>query len=54
MKIDGATVLVTGGASGIGACVARHLRDLGARVWVVDRDTAALERSRAEDGAGIN
>ncbi len=47
MNLAGATVLVTGGASGIGASVACHLRDRGARVWVVDRDGEALDRCRS-------
>jgi len=35
----GAVILVTGGASGIGAAVARHCGERGARVLVADADT---------------
>ncbi|MFF8846120.1 SDR family NAD(P)-dependent oxidoreductase [Streptomyces sp. NPDC015127] len=37
---EGLGALVTGGASGIGAAVATLLRDRGARVAVLDRDTS--------------
>lgn len=37
MKIDGATALVTGGASGIGAAVVGRLESAGASVVVLDR-----------------
>jgi len=36
--LEGLVALVTGGASGIGAATARHLRERGARVAVLDRD----------------
>ena len=36
LDLDGAVALVTGGASGIGAATAARLRDLGARVAVLD------------------
>lgn len=36
MKIDGHTVLVTGGASGLGAATARHFAQLGANVAILD------------------
>mgnify|MGYP003325947993 FL=1 len=39
MKIDGATALVTGGASGIGAATVAQLRSAGARVAVLDLHT---------------
>jgi 3-oxoacyl-[acyl-carrier protein] reductase len=39
----GKTVLVTGGAMGIGAAVVRALIDEGARVLVADRDSAAAQ-----------
>ena len=36
MDINGASAIVTGGASGIGAATARKLADLGARVVIAD------------------
>ncbi|MEA2494420.1 MAG: hypothetical protein QOJ29_2331, partial [Thermoleophilaceae bacterium] len=42
-------VLVTGGASGIGAEIARRFASDGARVAVLDRDPAALERFAGAD-----
>lgn len=44
IRLDGRTVLVTGGASGIGAATTAKLIARGATVWVLDRDQAALER----------
>ena len=44
----GRRVVVTGGASGIGLATARRFIGEGARVVVLDRDAAALERARAE------
>ncbi len=41
MNIDGATALVTGGASGLGAATARALAAAGARVAILDRDQGA-------------
>lgn len=43
MTIDGAAIVITGGASGIGQAMALGLRKAGARVWALDRDVAALE-----------
>jgi NAD(P)-dependent dehydrogenase (short-subunit alcohol dehydrogenase family) len=40
MKLDGAVVLVTGGASGLGAATVRALASGGARAVIVDRDEA--------------
>lgn len=45
---SGRGVVVTGGASGIGLALVDHLRELGARVLVVDIDEAALERLAEE------
>jgi len=44
------TVLVTGGASGIGAGIVEHFLDQGARVGFIDFDTAASERLLATLG----
>ncbi|HKW84347.1 MAG TPA: SDR family oxidoreductase [Burkholderiaceae bacterium] len=44
----GLRVLVTAGAAGIGAAVARALRETGARVHVCDIDRAALDRLATE------
>lgn len=41
-EFDGAVVIVTGGASGIGAAAAALLAQRGARVAVLDRDTAGV------------
>lgn len=41
-------VVITGGASGIGHATARRFADEGAMVAILDRDSAALERSRDE------
>lgn len=40
MNIDGASAIVTGGASGLGAATARALAERGARVVVLDIDDA--------------
>lgn len=44
----GLRVLVTAGASGIGAAMARAFREAGARVHVCDIDRAALDKLAAE------
>lgn len=38
MNISGRTVIVTGGASGLGLAFVSHLRGLGAQVWALDCD----------------
>jgi NAD(P)-dependent dehydrogenase (short-subunit alcohol dehydrogenase family) len=45
------TAAVTGGASGLGAATARALRDQGAAVTILDRDTARGTALAAEIGA---
>jgi NAD(P)-dependent dehydrogenase (short-subunit alcohol dehydrogenase family) len=49
-EIADRTVLITGGARGIGAEAARRLLDRGANVALVDRDEVTLERTAAELG----
>ena len=45
--------VVTGGASGLGAAVARHLAGLGAQVTIFDRDAKAGAAHAAEIGAAF-
>jgi NAD(P)-dependent dehydrogenase (short-subunit alcohol dehydrogenase family) len=51
VKLSGRHVVVTGGANGIGAAMARRFADDGARVVVADLDEAQLMRVAAETGA---
>jgi len=46
-ELSGLVAVVTGGASGIGAAVVRHLREAGAAVAVLDLDPAAAEADAA-------
>ena len=48
MQINGKIVLLTGGTAGIGAQMARQLKDKGAQVIITGRSPAALEQARAE------
>jgi NAD(P)-dependent dehydrogenase (short-subunit alcohol dehydrogenase family) len=50
MDLDGASAIVTGGASGIGAAVARALAERGARVVVADVQADAGHKVAAEIG----
>ena len=50
MEIKGMAALVTGGGSGIGADVARHLAALGAKVGVLDINAEAAEAVAKEIG----
>ena len=45
MRIDGATALVAGGASGLGAATARRLAERGASVVIADLNQHAARRS---------
>lgn len=54
MGFEGASAVVTGGASGIGLRVVERLHDAGAHVVVADRDPAALEAVRTERGERIH
>ena len=48
--MEGKSVLITGGGSGIGAGTARYLADRGARVTICGRRTHKLEQVAAEIG----
>ena len=50
MKIEGQAALVTGAGSGIGADVARHLAQAGAKVALLDIDGDAARKVAAEIG----
>jgi NAD(P)-dependent dehydrogenase (short-subunit alcohol dehydrogenase family) len=50
MKVDGRHVVVTGGANGIGAAMARRFASDGARVVVADLDEEQLMSVAAETG----
>jgi NAD(P)-dependent dehydrogenase (short-subunit alcohol dehydrogenase family) len=50
MSLQGKVVFITGGARGIGAEVARRLRDRGANLVLTDLDSAELTRLAAELG----
>ncbi len=54
MGYEGATAIVTGGASGIGLRVVERLHEAGATVVVADRDADALERIAARLGERIH
>ena len=51
MRITDTAAIVTGGASGLGEATARHFRDLGAAVTILDRDGARGAAVAAETGA---
>jgi short-subunit dehydrogenase len=50
VRLSGATVLLTGGSSGIGAATARMLAVAGARILVAGRNAARLRAVAAETG----
>ena len=50
-SLAGRRAAVTGGASGIGAAIVRHLAGLGAEVLVLDRDQDAAAKVAADAGA---
>ncbi|WP_149361375.1 SDR family oxidoreductase [Lolliginicoccus suaedae] len=47
LSLDGATVIVTGGARGIGAATARAFSEHGATVWIGDLDASLAEQTAA-------
>jgi NAD(P)-dependent dehydrogenase (short-subunit alcohol dehydrogenase family) len=51
-RLDGRVAIVTGGAAGIGAAIAKAFTGEGARVVVADRDSAAAKATAASLGAG--
>lgn len=54
-RLDGQVAIVTGGAHGIGAGIARVLRDEGANLMIADKDARAAEECAASlDPAGAN
>lgn len=52
LMLEGKRVLVTGGASGIGASVARICAEAGARIAVLDLDEGAAREEAAKLGEG--
>jgi NAD(P)-dependent dehydrogenase (short-subunit alcohol dehydrogenase family) len=50
--VSGLSVLITGGAKGLGRSIAEAMVDNGARVTLLDHDRAALERTVSELRAG--
>ena len=49
-KLESKTILITGGARGIGLCTARECQRLGAIVILADRDIEALKEAQFELG----
>lgn len=47
VPVAGQTVLITGAAQGLGAAIARHFHELGARLILLDRDEAGLAATAA-------
>ncbi len=51
MRIESTAAIITGGASGLGEATARHFRELGAQVTLLDRDTTRGPLVSKEIGA---
>ena len=54
MRLDGKKAFVTGGARGIGKCLAAALAEAGADIAIVDMDIAEAEKACAEIRAANN
>ncbi|MFI1928842.1 MULTISPECIES: glucose 1-dehydrogenase [unclassified Streptomyces] len=52
-QLDGKTVVVTGGTSGIGLASARRFREEGARVYITGRRKETLDQAIAEIGGDV-
>lgn len=53
-RLAGRRILITGGASGIGLATARRFISEGARIALLDRDSAALNKARDQLGEGAH
>ena len=53
-KLDGSTVVIIGGSSGIGLACAEAARNAGATVTIAGRSTERLQQAKAGMGDGIN
>ena len=51
MRISDTAAIITGGASGLGEATARHFREMGADVTILDRDTMRGPQVASEIGA---
>lgn len=51
MRIQDTAAIITGGASGLGEATARHFREMGAQVTLLDRDAARGQAVAEEIGA---
>ena len=48
MEINGSTIVITGGAQGLGKAIALHLADCGANIALVDVNESVLEQALTE------
>lgn len=53
MRLENKVALVTGGASGFGAAIARHFVDEGAKVVILDLNGEGAARVAANTGGGV-
>ncbi|WP_180490059.1 SDR family NAD(P)-dependent oxidoreductase, partial [Escherichia fergusonii] len=54
MRLENKVALVTGGASGFGAAIARHFVDEGAKVVIVDLNGEGAARVAANTGGAVS